>query len=230
MSDHQQISSRENVLPQDAQLMLEQVVERRRKLIKGGLGAPVLMTLVSRRALGADTTCRTGSAFTSVNTSIHGQPTLCSGRSPEHWRKTLDPKASTSEYRPESISGGSSVAGANNSTIESRASRGTSLTSVEGTTLFHSSATGFRSGPFGSMGEKTLSQVLASDGGNTNVLARYISAALLNSRAGLTPVLDPTTVIMMWNDYVFKGYYEPTAGVKWNAAEIVIYLRHTQPL
>jgi hypothetical protein len=111
--------------------------------------------------------------------------------------------------------------------IESRASRTTGLTSVDGTTLFHSSATGFRSGPFGSMGEKTISQALASD---VNSLARYISAALLNSRAGLTPVLKPATVITMWNDYVQKGYYEPTAGVKWDAAQIVIYLQHTQPL
>jgi hypothetical protein len=31
----------------------------------------------------------------------------------------------------------------------------------------------------------------------------------------------------MWNDLISLGYFEPTAGVRWNADQIVTYLRST---
>ena len=31
----------------------------------------------------------------------------------------------------------------------------------------------------------------------------------------------------MWNDLVNRGYYEPTAGIRWGAAEIVAYIKTT---
>jgi hypothetical protein len=58
-------------------------------------------------------------------------------------------------------------------------------------------------------------------------LGRYVVAALLNARAGRTPVLSETGVRNMWNDLVNRGYYEPTAGAKWTANEIVTYLQTT---
>ena len=31
----------------------------------------------------------------------------------------------------------------------------------------------------------------------------------------------------MWNDLMNRGYYEPTAGIRWGAAEIVAYIKTT---
>lgn len=70
-------------------------------------------------------------------------------------------------------------------------------------------------------------QVIDLNSGDIHTLGRYIVAALLNARAGRTPVLGETGVRNMWNDLVNRGYYEPTAGVRWTAGEIVAYLQTT---
>ena len=57
--------------------------------------------------------------------------------------------------------------------------------------------------------------------------ACYIVAALLNARAGRTPMLNETYVRAMWNDLINRGYYEPTAGIRWGATEIVAYIKTT---
>jgi hypothetical protein len=31
----------------------------------------------------------------------------------------------------------------------------------------------------------------------------------------------------MWNDCISKGYYEPTAGAQWGAAQIITYIKST---
>jgi len=63
-----------------------------------------------------------------------------------------------------------------------------------------------------------------------DAVARHIVSALLNAQAGLTPGLPVGTVKGMWSEYVTKGYFEPTAGVQWNAQDIVTYLVSTQPV
>jgi hypothetical protein len=43
-------------------------------------------------------------------------------------------------------------------------------------------------------------------------------AALLNGASGRTSaVLNVSQVKSMWNEFITKGYFEPTAGVKWYA-------------
>lgn len=76
--------------------------------------------------------------------------------------------------------------------------------------------------------------MIMSDGSNpwgltdTGNLGSHIVAALLNAKAGLTDdVLDETAVIGMWTEWAANGYYEPTAGVKWYAADIVRYITST---
>jgi len=75
---------------------------------------------------------------------------------------------------------------------------------------------------FGSSGGypgRTLLQVLAMTGGGKDAVARHCVAALLNASKGLTPanVLSVTTVKSVWHSFVTRGYYEPTAGVRWYA-------------
>lgn len=96
----------------------------------------------------------------------------------------------------------------------------------QGPTLYHCPTTGFGGRVFG---HRTLMNVIDMTGGGTNLytLGRYMVAALLNARSGRTPVLDESGVRNMWNDLVNRGYYEPTAGIRWTATDIVTYLRTT---
>jgi hypothetical protein len=72
----------------------------------------------------------------------------------------------------------------------------------------------------------SMLDVIAADSSAAG-LGRYVTAALLNARAGRTPVLDEFGVRSMWNDVVNRGYYEPTAGIQWGPAQIVAYIRTT---
>ena len=59
-------------------------------------------------------------------------------------------------------------------------------------------------------------------------LACHIVAAILNAASKKTEgVLSVMTVIGMWNEWVSKGHFEPSAGAKWNSAQIVAYLQTT---
>jgi hypothetical protein len=75
--------------------------------------------------------------------------------------------------------------------------------------------------------KKMMEVMKMKEDGGYQSLGRHISAALLNARLGLTPVLREATVQNMWNDYLARGYYEPTAGVRWGPAEIVTYIKST---
>jgi hypothetical protein len=195
-------SSRED----DTPALINSALERRRQLIKGGLSAPVLMTIASRQALGANFECKTASGFSSINQSAHGTPPLCSGRTPAYWKQEQYFGQWRSPYLPVATEIGSIIYPA---------------------TLFGGPTTGFNAGPFS---DKTMLEVLNTDGGDAFALGRHITAALLNAAAGLTPVLTTSQVVGMWNEYVSKGYFEPTAGVHWDAAKVIEYLGTTQTL
>lgn len=76
----------------------------------------------------------------------------------------------------------------------------------------------------------TLYQIVSGDCGtkDRNEVAKYIIAALLNARAGTTPVLTEAKVFSIWNEYNQKLSFTPNAGAKaWSGAEIVNYLKST---
>ena len=75
-------------------------------------------------------------------------------------------------------------------------------------TQFHCPTTGLGGRIFG---DRTMLEVLdiGEGGGGVQSLGRYIVAALLNARAGRTPVLTETGARTMWNDCVNQGCYEP---------------------
>lgn len=93
-------------------------------------------------------------------------------------------------------------------------------------THFHSKTTGLSGWVFQNA---TMLDVLrqSAGGGNYQALGRYVAAALLNAAAGRTPYLDASTIRQMWNDIVARGYFEPTAGVRWGPLEVTAYLRST---
>jgi hypothetical protein len=176
----------------------------RRRLLQGGLAAgPVMLTLFSRPALGTGMVCQTPSGFVSGNVSSQGHQ-ICSGVTPGFWKQSQHFSAWPAPYFPTTISGPGGHAA----------------------TLFHSAATGFNGTQFGT---DTMLTVLglAGNGGGYTALGRQITAALLNAAAGLTPVLSQTQVRNIWNEFVAKGYFEPSAGIQWDAAQIITYLNST---
>lgn len=76
----------------------------------------------------------------------------------------------------------------------------------------------------------SLYQIVAGECGtkDRDEVAKYIVAALLNARAGTTPVLTEEKIFQIWNEYTSSLKYTPTAGAKaWNGREIVNYLKST---
>ena len=73
-------------------------------------------------------------------------------------------------------------------------------------------------GSQGGYGNKTLLEVLRlNSNGGRDGLARHLVAAYLNAVKGYTPavVLDVVTAKNIWTSFVARGYYEPTAGIRW---------------
>ena len=175
--------------------------DERRRLLRAAIAAgPVLMTIASKPVLG-QTTCLAASA-TSAGSSAARRASVCSGLTPSQW------KARVAEWPSPYYA--------------------TTLKSLGGhqATLFHGPTTGLGGRTYG---ERTMLEVIdfGEGGAGANSLGRYIVAGLLNARSGRTPVLNETGVRLMWNDTVNEGYYEPTAGIRWSAAECIAYLKTT---
>ena len=158
----------------------------RRLLLRGGLGAaPILMTAISKPVM-ASVSCAPASSFVSLNASRPMNSTTCGGRLPSYWKQGQN----YSEWPTAYPANGSTKA------------------------MFDTN--------FGSVGgypNQSLAYVLSLAGTDSgrDGLARFVVAALLNAAKGLTPstVLSVMTAKAIWSDYVTKGYYEPTAGIRW---------------
>ena len=213
----------------------------RRKLAGAALGATAVFTLASRPVWGGQ--CSSPSGFISGNLSQHGTPIMCSGRSPGYWKN--HPEAWPAGYLPGTAinPGTAKKSGA--------ASKGNGYKNQpenwSGGTLFHptfSSGTGPNKAFFADLDKNpntpktslSMMQIMQMNDGNNpwgltdNAnLGSHIVAALLNAATvpNLTPVLSVTAVIGMWNEWVSKGYFEPTANVRWDAATIVTYIKST---
>ena len=207
----------------------------RRKLAGAVLGATAVFTLASRPVWGGQ--CASPSGFTSGNLSQHGPAILCSGRSPGYWKN--HPQAWPAGYLPGLATNPVASSGGNGFKNQAE--------NWSGGTLFHpkcSSGTGPNKAFFANLDNNpntpktslSMMQVMQmSDGNNpwgltdNANLGSHIVAALLNAAnvPNLTPVLSVTAVIGMWNEWVSKGYFEPTANVRWDAATIVTYIKST---
>ncbi|MGE5386967.1 MAG: hypothetical protein ACM3SV_13880 [Betaproteobacteria bacterium] len=180
--------------------------ESRRRLLRGGLAAaPVLMTLANRPAFGANGA--TPSAFGSMNSSRTDSVVEATGVSPGYWKNHT--ANWPSPYRPLPSSNTAGFAANSPATAA---------------TLFDDVFVG------GRFPGKTLLQILSPEqsisghnGGNVAV-ARAITAALLNAASGKTSsILNVDQVKAIWAEFVNKGYYSPTNGIKW-------YANYTEPM
>lgn len=62
---------------------------------------------------------------------------------------------------------------------------------------------------------------------NRTEFAKYCSAAYLNAKSGKCNVMTDIEVKDMWYSVKNRGYYEPTAGIKWYESDCVVYLKTT---
>ena len=62
----------------------------------------------------------------------------------------------------------------------------------------------------------------------TQELLKYLVIALLRARSGATPFLTVSTIQSMLYEWQASGTFAPTAGVTWNASQIIEYLSLTQ--
>ena len=172
----------------------------RRRLLQGGVGAaPLLMTLVSRPVLGHGFQCTTPSGFVSMPTSGHGQPLFCDGLSPGFWKQPHKFDEWPKPFYP----------------VKTKSHAATTFSPF------------FSHSPYPA--GTTFLQVLETMAGPPHSVARHIVASVLNVASGRVPttVLSIPLIKTIWTDYRTKGYFEPTAGVKWYHDEIQNYLAST---
>lgn len=203
---------------------IETVDQSRRKLTGAAIGASAIFTLASRPVL-AGTACVTPSGHASAtHLSHHGSLPTCTGKSPGYWKKEDRPwpspylpgSCSTFCLQPQNWTGGTLF-------------HSVFMKPTNGQNAFLADLDNNPATPKTSL---SMKQVLTmNDGGNPwgltdqANLGAHIVAALLNAASGRTSVVLPEPkVIGMWTEWATKGYFTPTAGVKWYAADIVDYI------
>lgn len=76
-------------------------------------------------------------------------------------------------------------------------------------------------------GKTTQSAILEPKLWDRNGIGRSLVACYLNVKAGLSTFQTIPMLQSIWLEYQSKGYYTPTAGVRWDSAKIVEYLQGT---
>jgi len=181
--------------------------EGRRRLLHGGLGTtPLLLTLVSRPVLG-QVACTSPSGFVSMPTSVHGTPQTCMGRTPGYWKQDQKfPDWPSPPYYPVTTTGPGGHAA-------------TTFNSVFGTPSPYDNKTTFL--------DVLRTEDYTTSAGPPHDVARHCVAELLNIQKGWVPVLTKDQVKNIWRSFYTLGYFEPTAGVRWDHTQIVAYLTST---
>ena len=62
----------------------------------------------------------------------------------------------------------------------------------------------------------------------TQNLLKHLVVAILNARSGKTPFLTEATIKSIFDEWRAIGTFSPTAGVAWDASQIINYLSQTQ--
>jgi hypothetical protein len=229
IKEHPDGKMAEQSLPQDAASPAQSVDESRRRFGKSGLAASgVILTLASRPVLGC-WDCLSPSGFQSGNVSYHGQPPQCEGRTPGYWqapgKQWPSPYTAGTCTNKKQPSSNDPVDWKNGTPFSGTFNCGTNGA------MYQSCCLPVKNAPCKQTSPLSLMQVLLLGGKDDRYqLGAHIVAALLNARMGWTDVLTVQAVKDMFNEWAAKGYYEPSAGIKWYGADIVTYLKTTMTL
>jgi len=199
----------DNKLSEDLENKTGSIDPSRRHFTKSGLAASgVILTLASRPVLANFGVCKSPSGFMSGNVSAAGNPLFCDGGSPGYW---MNHPSEWLGYEP----GEYRSSGRSQSTNR--------LENWVGGTKFSEAFAGSLY-----FEDLSIMQVLWMNGGQDPFqIGGHCVAALLNAAAGKTPPLDVTRVVDMFLEWEMGGTFAPTAGVEWDATEIVSYIQST---
>lgn len=76
-------------------------------------------------------------------------------------------------------------------------------------------------------GTTSQSAILEPKTWDRHGIGRHLVACYLNVQAGLSSFQTVPMLQRIWLEYQTKGYYTPTAGVRWDGRKIVEYLQGT---
>jgi hypothetical protein len=211
--------SREQQLPQvqqpESSPLKNGTDQSRRRFTQSGLAVSgVILTLASRPVLAE--VCASPSGFQSLNATANPGVShtgkhqgVCTGRSASFWMD--NPGSWPAGY----------VSGKSQNENEGVSNKRSASSGKTGT-LFRDA---FRT--TSSLYSKyTLLEVLQMKN-DPHQLGAHLVSALLNAAAGLTPVLSTEKVITICHEYDQKGFFEPSAGIRWYPIDIVFYLKST---
>ena len=159
----------------------------RRRLLRGGLGAAPVVMTLASRPVLAATNCATPSSFASINASRPNQVQTCNGLGLDYWRNPSNFSQWPAGFK---ANGGPNA---------------TTFASVFGV-------------PVGE--QRTLLQMLQlSAPTDRDAVAQQLVVSLLNVASGRVPatVMTRAGLLQIWSEFYTKGYYEPTAGIRWFA-------------
>lgn len=191
----------------------------RRRFTRAGVGASaVILTLTSRSVL-AQAACKSPSGFSSANLSQHNSEAVaCDGVTAAKWLEPNRQWPVSKDTRFVDIFGSSSLlfrTGTAQKFYDAFPSRVDKKDSPSG-----------QAGKSTSLDEATLYDAL--NGSETPAVVKYIIAAYLNYRGGLNAYPTDLQAIAIFKEWQSKGYYTPSAGIKWSEDDIMNYLGSTQ--
>ena len=187
-------------------------------------GSAVLLTVASRPVLANTAVCKSPSGFLSGNLSQHGTVKYSNGLTPGYWKNHYGYGDWPSPYVCGTLKD-SKYCNSTDSWIDGES------TTTKCKDQFHTTSKCLKYATYTKDGHTyaySLMQVMWM-GGTTDTyeFGAHMCAALLNAQKGLTSCLTVQNVKDMWNECDQKGYYEPTAGVKWYPDQCVTYLKST---
>ena len=191
----------------------------RRKFTMAGIAASgVLLTLVSQPGMAGTNCMALSSAGSNAMQSVQKMTQACAGKAPEFYQG-----GSTMSTNPQGIAPVS--ANAPSTGIQSISMRSPVgwPSQVSPSTPFRTvfPCAGLNADTFG---KSTLGAILKHESFDTSKLGMYMVATYLNILSNRTPFPTALQLQAIWYDWQTYGYYSPTAGVKWYAADIVLYL------
>lgn len=194
-------------LSQDTADLIKFSGESRRRFATSGLAVSgIILTLASRPVLG-DTFCLSPSGFISGNTSQHGNcPIPVALSAVKYYARSDVTLISAFPHSLPDASYNSRLLSDMLTTPwpEPRAARGNARVSAP-------------SNP-----------PLQNPPLQTQELLKHLVIALLRARGGATPFLTVSTIQSMLYEWQASGTFAPTAGVIWNASQLIEYLKLTQ--
>jgi len=197
---------------------------RRRFTRAGAAASGVLLTLHSQPGMAA-VVCAGPSGFQSGLVSARpNDPGACAGQSPGAWKNT-DPAAGGSSNGNGNGKGGGKGHNPTPSPLPDKVWPAGALPTDLFRTVFTCGLD--QSSTYGS-DKCTLDYILGNEPTfDQHKLGAHLVAAYLNVLAGLSSFQTVPMLQNIWNELRNTGYFSPTAGVKWDAKQVVDYLSGT---